>query len=305
MRNPICQACLRIAGLFLSVLANAAHAQDNLVADVWEKYRTAVVRIEVSGTNNAGIPVSVRQGTGIIVRPSGKIITALRVVGRATEWRLNPDETLSRVINVNRLDAYGVVQQLGSAAATEVPEFDIALLDINATGLQNVEIDVAESKLGSHAVALPWDPGSGTSNPIEAQITTTNKREYGDRLTLVLGAFPGNNGAPVFGSNGKLIGIITSQIDANRALAVPGYLFVSRIPGGTGTAPPPLTVTFSVCSGEYEAGCQPHDTYLYCYVSIEDWATNRCQSHKIQQLNTNEGGICNYRVDAVICTGPK
>jgi hypothetical protein len=86
------------------------------------------------------------------------------VVGRATQWRLNPDQTLSRVINVYRQDSVGVEQKLGSAAVTEIPKYDIALLDINGTGFGNVDIDRSQPQLGDHIVALPWDPGSGIGN---------------------------------------------------------------------------------------------------------------------------------------------
>jgi S1-C subfamily serine protease len=293
--------CCLIAIVGLLRLAHAAEAQGNLVSDIWDKYRTSLVKIEVSGTDNAGTPVPVRQGTGIIIRPNGKIITALHVVGRATDWKLNPDQTLARVTNVYRQDANGIEQRLGSAAITEIPEFDLALLDVNALGFANVEIDVAEAQLGSHVVALPWDPGLGIGKPIEGQVTTTNRAIYGDRLTLVLNVIPGNSGAPVFGVNSKLIGIITNQIDANRALAVPAYLFANRIPGYS----PPVTVTYRVCSGEYERACLGHDSYLYCGVSVEDWAKARCDSHKVQRLNTYGGNKCGYSLDAVICTGPK
>src|SRR5262249_48286059 len=95
-----------------------------------------------------------------------------------------------------------------------------------------------------------------------------------------------NSGAPVFGPNRKLVGIITNQIDMNRALAVPTYLFATRVPGYS----PLVTVTYRVCSGEYERACQPHDTYLYWYVSVEDRAKARCTSDTIERLNTS-GGI--------------
>ena len=69
--------------------------------------------------------------------------------------------------------------------------------------------------------------------------------------------------------------------------------------------PPPVTLTFRVCSGEYERACQQHDTYLYCGVDVGAWASARCTSYKVLRLNTYGGNKCGYSLDAVICTGPK
>jgi hypothetical protein len=69
--------------------------------------------------------------------------------------------------------------------------------------------------------------------------------------------------------------------------------------------PPPVTVTYRVCSGEYERACQQHDTYLYCGADVKAWANARCTASTIQRLNTYGGNKCGYSIDAVICTGPK
>jgi len=262
-------------------------------------YRTALVKIEVSGTDNAGTPVPVRQGTGLIVEPNGKIVTALHVVGRATEWRLNPDGKLARVINVYRQDSSGAEQRLGSAAVVEDPQYDIAFLDINGNGYAKVNLDQTEPAVGSEVVAIPWDPASGIGRPARGTVTTTNRAIYGDRMTIEMNVLPGQSGAPVFGSNQKLVGVITNQIDANHALAVSTTLI--KIPG----AVTPVTVVYRVCSGEYERACLPHDAYLYCYVSVDNWAKGKCESHKITRLNTYDGNKCGYSLDAVICTSPK
>jgi hypothetical protein len=75
--------------------------------------------------------------------------------------------------------------------------------------------------------------------------------------------------------------------------------------GSSIVTPAPVTVTYRVCSGEYERACQPHDAYLYCYSDVGGWAGARCESYKIQRLNTYGGNKCGYSLDAVICTGPK
>ncbi|MBN9486844.1 MAG: hypothetical protein J0H44_06445 [Alphaproteobacteria bacterium] len=69
--------------------------------------------------------------------------------------------------------------------------------------------------------------------------------------------------------------------------------------------PEPVTVTYKVCSGEYENRCQTHDVYLYCHGDVGAWAKPRCTSYKVQRLNSYGGNKCGYSIDAVICTGPK
>lgn len=71
------------------------------------------------------------------------------------------------------------------------------------------------------------------------------------------------------------------------------------------TPPPPVTVTYTVCSGEYERACQPHDAYLYCNGDVHGWAQARCASFTTTRVNTYGGNKCGYAIDRVICTGPK
>jgi hypothetical protein len=70
-------------------------------------------------------------------------------------------------------------------------------------------------------------------------------------------------------------------------------------------APAPITVTYKVCSGEYERACQPHDVYVYCYTDVAAWAKARCGSYTVQRINTYGGNKCGYSIDAVICTAPR
>lgn len=59
---------------------------------------------------------------------------------------------------------------------------------------------------------------------------------------------------------------------------------------------------YRVCAGEYERSCQPHDSYLYCYTDVLDWAQrNLCQSATIRRLNTYGGNKCGYSIDEITC----
>lgn len=80
---------------------------------------------------------------------------------------------------------------------------------------------------------------------------------------------------------------------------------ITNILGNTTVTPPPTTVTYRVCSGEYERSCQKHDAYLYCGDDVAAWAKLRCASSTIQRLGAYGGNKCGYSIDAVICAGPR
>jgi len=80
---------------------------------------------------------------------------------------------------------------------------------------------------------------------------------------------------------------------------------IAKILGKTAVKPLPTTVTYRVCSGEYEKSCQKHNAYLYCGDDIAAWAKRRCTSATVQRLSTYGGNKCGYSLDAVICAGPK
>jgi hypothetical protein len=67
-------------------------------------------------------------------------------------------------------------------------------------------------------------------------------------------------------------------------------------------APQTTTRSFRVCTGEYERACDPHDAYLYCGVDPASWAKGRCDSFKVQQLNSRGGNKCGYTLFEVLCT---
>jgi hypothetical protein len=88
-----------------------------------------------------------------------------------------------------------------------------------------------------------------------------------------------------------------------------GYILyvecITNILGNTTVTPPPTTVTYRVCSGEYEKSCQKHDAYLYCGDDVAAWAKRRCTSSTVQRLGAYGGNKCGYSIDAVICAGPR
>jgi len=80
---------------------------------------------------------------------------------------------------------------------------------------------------------------------------------------------------------------------------------ITKILANTTVSPLPTTVTYRVCSGEYEKSCQKHDAYLYCGDDVAAWAKRRCTSSTVQRLGAYGGNKCGYSIDAVICAGPR
>jgi len=103
-----------------------------------------------------------------------------------------------------------------------------------------------------------------------------------------------------------LVALVPNQ-DRVAVYALYAQCISKVLPQSQGLQPqPPPTVSYRVCTGEYERQCQSqHDAYLYCYSDVEGWAKSRCSSYTIQRLNTYGGNKCGYSIDAVICTGPR
>ena len=72
-----------------AALGGAAPAQAQAPPDraaVLERFRTAVVRVEVEGRAADGKVARPRLGTGVIVGADGLIVTAGHMIGRDEEW---------------------------------------------------------------------------------------------------------------------------------------------------------------------------------------------------------------------------
>jgi hypothetical protein len=95
------------------------------------------------------------------------------------------------------------------------------------------------------------------------------------------------------------------RIDAYRLYAECITKIVPQFATGTTASPAAITTTYKICTGEYERACQPHDVYMYCGVSPETWARNKCASYSVRQLNSYGGNKCGYELYEVLCTGPR
>lgn len=189
---------------------------------VLERYRTAVVRVEVTGRDPEGRVALPRLGTGVVVGANGLILTAGHVVGRDEDWdETSPGSGLrARTVKVTGLDADGAERTLGEASVEPIPGQDLALLLVRPRTPREVPLaEQAPADIES-VVALLWEPG-GVPEAVTADLAPTDRARFGGRLTVRLGVVVGNSGSGLFDAQLRLVGVVVSRIDAQRALAVP------------------------------------------------------------------------------------
>ena len=187
------------------------------------------------GGANAGvvsvISTLVRGGTtvgaGVIVTPSGEVLTNYHVINGALSINL-------------QLAASGASY---SAAITAFdPADDIAVLQVqNVANLPAVSIgDSAHVAVGDHVTAVGSAPGSGR-NPVESQgavralgQTITISDAHGSNVRTLLGMIQtdaairtSDDGGPLVGADGRVIGIDTAS--SGNAYAIPIDLAISIV----------------------------------------------------------------------------
>lgn len=210
----------------------AAQAQPASFAPLVKTQRGKVVHIhtrldaEFNDDDAAQVPhtpiPTQAMGTGIVVSADGLIVTNFHVVSNA------PDITVT--LESGRTFKAEVV---GTDAQT-----DLALIRIPATGLQVVEFgDSDRTEVGDWVIAI----GSplGLNYTVTAGIISAKGRNiygmdnlaYGEFLQTDAAINPGSSGGPLFGMDGKVIGInsAVSRRGQGIAFAVPSNLVVEVV----------------------------------------------------------------------------
>jgi S1-C subfamily serine protease len=189
--------------------------------EILSRYQTALVHIEVTGHNAEGRVVPPRLGTGVVVGADGLIITAGHVIGKNEDWaETTPGSGLpNRTIKVTGLNERQISYDLGNASVRFIPSYDLALLRVNARGLQSVLLANQIPPDDSSMVAQLWEP-RGVPQAVSAELVTTDwSRNPG--LTVLIPVVEGHSGSGLFDSQFRLTGIIVNRIDDRRALAIP------------------------------------------------------------------------------------
>lgn len=189
--------------------------EENAVIDVVQNSSDSVIAIGVSKKDNSTI------GTGFVVSEKGVIVTNKHVVS----------DTSVR---------YQIVTKDGQKYETKKiykdPILDLALIQIDATGLKSLELgDSSKIRVGQTAIAIGNALGkftntvttgviSGLGRTVTAGDLFTGSAESLDNLIQTDAAInPGNSGGPLLNSSGQVIGvnIATTEGAQNIGFAVP------------------------------------------------------------------------------------
>ncbi|MDP8237151.1 MAG: trypsin-like peptidase domain-containing protein [Candidatus Erginobacter occultus] len=146
-------------------------------------------------------------GTGFIIDPAGKILTAENVIGRAKTATITLASGREIPARVRGVD----------------PVFGIALLQVEETGLPALELGCSDSiRPGSWAIAIgqPYGLVSSASWGIVSGLGRSGLGivPYEELIQFTAPVNPGDSGGPVLNSRGEVIGIIAASFSGYREI---------------------------------------------------------------------------------------
>ena len=174
-------------------------------AEVYAANVNSVVSINVtgtSGTNWFGQPVQTASaGSGFILTSDGYIVTNYHVVGDA--------QTIQ--VTLYSGDTYDA-QYVGGDE-----DYDIAVIKIEATGLQAVTLGNSEElNVGDHVLAIGNPLGELTFSLSGGMVSSVNRTINVDGTPFNMiqtdtSINPGNSGGPLLNSYGEVVGIVSAK----------------------------------------------------------------------------------------------
>jgi len=178
--------------------------------------------VEVQARDAAGAP---RAGTGIVVDPSGFVLTALHVVEGASGIRVTAEEGVAHAAQIHATDARADLALLRLLT----PRLRLAAARI----VSDEPLEPGESLL---AVGSPY----GLPRTVSSGILSARDRRgvYDDVVPLLqtdLSVHPGSSGGPLVNLRGEVVGLVTAVLrdrgfDLPIAFAVPGGEILRSLP---------------------------------------------------------------------------
>ena len=174
-------------------------------AEVYAANVNSVVSINVTGTsgyNFFGQPVqSASSGSGFVLTSDGYIVTNYHVVENAETVKVT-------MYNGDECDA----QYVGGDE-----DYDIAVIKIEATGLQAVTLGNSENlNVGDHVLAIGNPLGDLTFSMSGGMVSSVNRTINVDGTPFNMiqtdtSINPGNSGGPLLNSYGEVVGIVSAK----------------------------------------------------------------------------------------------
>ena len=178
------------------------------IADAAEVILPSVVHIQTS----SGL------GSGVIYDSSGLIVTAAHVVG---------DDTTVRIRFANGEQVTGTV--IGAVA-----EVDIAVIEVDKTGIPAAGFILEKPRVGQLAIAIgsPWGLESTVTAGIISAVDQTTNCGFGSCVSMVqtdAAINPGNSGGPLVDRHGQVVGINVSIFTESGANDGVGFAVPAKI----------------------------------------------------------------------------
>ncbi len=195
--------------------------EDSAVTAIAEKASPSIVGIRVTYKTKSFIfdmsQEGKSEGSGIIIKPDGYIMTNYHVVKAAAESTKGSNAKLE-VILPNQKDKPYEAEIVGGDEKT-----DLAVIKINATNLPAVEFGNSDNlKIGELAVAIGNPAGLEYMGSVTVGVISGVNRtipiDDGKELRLIqtdAAINPGNSGGALLNSKGQVIGINTAKIGEN------------------------------------------------------------------------------------------
>lgn len=173
------------------------------LSNVVEQIQSSVVAINVTGTASYYYYTYPTEGSGsgVIISEDGYIVTNNHVISGGNNITVFLSDNSSYPATV-----------IGSD-----PETDIAVLKINATGLNAAELgDSSTLRVGDFAIAIGNPLGEYQGSVTFGIVSALNREVVIDNETHTMfqvdaAVNPGNSGGGMFDSNGMLIGVVTAK----------------------------------------------------------------------------------------------
>jgi S1-C subfamily serine protease len=161
-------------------------------------------------------------GSGTIWHANGLIVTNFHVIGGQARGKTSMGGALSVVLPDGR--------ELPATVLAHHPEYDLAALRVNATGLPTIELgDSRRLQAGQLVLALgfPWGVTGGATTGVVIGVGAGLPELGGDGrewLAASLHLRPGHSGGPMIDSAGRLVGINTMMNGPEVGVAIPVHV---------------------------------------------------------------------------------
>ena len=181
-----------------------AATSSKTINSVYETYKSAVVGVKNNGTSTnvfGQTTESASSGTGFIISADGYIITNNHVIegaNKVTVTLFSGDSYEATIVGADT-------------------DNDVALLKINATGLNTVKIGNSDNLVVGETIFAIGNPLGELTYTVTAGIVSAEDRainENGMPINMFqtdVAINPGNSGGPIFNLDGEVVGISTAK----------------------------------------------------------------------------------------------